>query len=233
MVRNPLAVKAVPQAGRPWLPVKMNIPDKLLDQEWISPEPVVWNRVCTISHAKLDCGLSEILESSVLRNGKGSTASWSVRIVGSCLLSGAKNIGKGSSKCVLSHRMTSTLVEMQQSTRRTIRCQNKRQSIITRQQSITNTRHDTTRKPLSTTKQANTRWQQIMRTSPKVTTNTQSTTLRKRSRPISSITARPCWPAPSFLRAEPSLRLISSPPFVAFREIGRNCRHSANCLGFS
>ena len=67
---GPWAVKAVAQAGRPWLPFKLNIPEQLLGEEWISPEPVVWNRVCTISHAKLDCGLSEILESSVLRKQK-------------------------------------------------------------------------------------------------------------------------------------------------------------------
>jgi hypothetical protein len=55
-----LAVKAAAQAARPGLPFKLNIPDQLLDQERISPEPVLWNRVCIISHAKLDCGFSQV-----------------------------------------------------------------------------------------------------------------------------------------------------------------------------
>jgi hypothetical protein len=57
---HPLAVKAAAQAARPGLPFKLNIPDQLLDQERISPEPVLWNRVCIISHAKLDCGFSQV-----------------------------------------------------------------------------------------------------------------------------------------------------------------------------
>ena len=78
-------------------------------------------------------------------------------------------------------------------------CQKKQQSIITRQQNITNTRHDTTRKPQSTMKQENTRQQRITRTSPAVITNTRCTTPGKRQRRISKSTERQYQQPPSYV----------------------------------